>query len=139
MVLLAGALLLCAVFAFGAGTLGWLGLAGACLVLVVALASFPVRGRGGQQRLLDLLVVATGGWTVVASRAFTAGNLHWLMFASAWAWLALGTLGIALAAADASRAIALLPDEDPGAAPAEHPPSRLRGRVVAAPGPRSRR
>lgn len=94
--LLAGSLLLSACFAFGAGTLGWLGLAAGCAVLVVLLGAFAVRGRGWPQRGLDLLTAILASWTIVAARAFTGSSLRWLTVGEAFALLGLGVLGLVI-------------------------------------------
>jgi hypothetical protein len=142
-VLLAGALLLAASLSFAAATTSWLGLGAACAVLVIVLAALPVRGRGPVQRCFDLIVLAVAAWSVVAARAFAADTARWLMFASAWAWLAAGALAQAIAALELARALRRLAPVGGSAAGAPaaegHPESRARVGTNAHPGARSRR
>jgi hypothetical protein len=81
-VLLAGAFLVSASFAFDAETTGWLALAVGCLTTLTVLGAFALRGRGTPQRAFDVCVLVTALWTVVASRVFAGAELKWLSFAS---------------------------------------------------------
>lgn len=93
--LVVGAALACCALAMPPYVAGWLGLAAGAVVLIATLAGFATRGRGSVQRALDLLVGLLATWTVVASRTFAAGReLHWLMFASAAAFVLLAVEGL---------------------------------------------
>jgi hypothetical protein len=81
LVLLAGAFLACAAFAFTAGTIAWIALGIGATTLLAVLCAFAVRGRGTTQRAFDACIVLTATWTVVASRVFAAGDQKWLSFA----------------------------------------------------------
>lgn len=116
-VLLAGAFLAPVRFAFEAPAVKWLvfGLGAACLI-VVALA-FLVRGRGSAQRLLDLLIVATGAWTVVSSLTYAPATVGWLALGEGGTLAILAAIGLCLHEARMERAVgqlAVVPDGDRG-------------------------
>jgi hypothetical protein len=79
-VMIAAETLVAFALAFRAGVLGWLGFGLGCLVVVVVLAAFVVRGRGVAQRVVDVLIVLAGGWLIVASRSFGGVPLKWISF-----------------------------------------------------------
>jgi hypothetical protein len=93
-VLLAGAFLVAASFAFGEEVLGWVGLAVGCVVVLTVLVTFAVRGRGIAQRALDACVVLAGAWTIVAARTFADGTLRWLTFAEGAALAFIAVAGL---------------------------------------------
>jgi cation transport ATPase len=93
-VLLAGAALAVASFAFDAPTTGWLMLGLACLAAVTVLVAFPLRGRGPAQRCLDALVLVAAAWAIVASRAFDGSTLTWLAFSTGATFATLATAGM---------------------------------------------
>jgi uncharacterized membrane protein len=80
--LLCGAFIVCASFAFGPETIGWLALGVGALVAIVIAAAFATRGRGAAQRAFDVCIFLTGVWMLVASRTFGGADLKWLTFAS---------------------------------------------------------
>lgn len=82
-VLLAGAFLACASFAFSVHTIAWLAFGVGCLTLLTVLGAFAIRARGTPQRAFDACVFVIGAWTVVASRCFSGDTEKWLSFASA--------------------------------------------------------
>lgn len=82
-VLLVGAFLACASFAFAPSVIGWLAFAVGCLTLLTVLGVFPIRGRGTPQRVFDACVLLIAAWTIVASRCFAGSTEKWLSFASA--------------------------------------------------------
>ena len=94
LVLIAGAVLTAASLGFGAATAAWVALGVGCFAVVVVLAVFPVAGRGGAQRLVDLCAVVTGAWTIVSSRTFGGVTQHWLVFAEGALLAALGVTGL---------------------------------------------
>jgi hypothetical protein len=96
LLLIIGLLLVAAAPAFAPSTVGWLGLAAGCAVVVVILATFAVPGRGLIQRALDVLAVSGAGWTIVACRVFEQHTARRLAFASGWLFAALGTIGLIL-------------------------------------------
>jgi hypothetical protein len=81
-VLITGAFLAAATFAFPLGVIGWLGLAAGCVIAATVLAGFATSGRGIFQRSVDCLLAVLAAWTIVASRGFDGETLRWLMFAS---------------------------------------------------------
>lgn len=82
-VLLLGAGLATASFAFAAGTVSWLAFAvGATVVLTIA-AGFAMRERGVAQRAFDAGMLLVAVWTIVSSRVFHGVAEDWLAFASA--------------------------------------------------------
>jgi hypothetical protein len=81
-VLLGGAFLACASFAFGATVVGWLALATGALLAVTVLGAFATRERGVAQRSFDVCVLVIAAWTIVSSRTFSGSTESWLAFAS---------------------------------------------------------
>jgi hypothetical protein len=104
-VLLLGAFLAAATFAFAGSTLAWLGLGVSATVLVLLLVAFALHGRGGTQRALDIAQMVAAAWTVVGSRTFTDPTRHWLLFGFAAFATAAGTAGLAIHEARAERAL----------------------------------
>jgi hypothetical protein len=94
LVLLVGGFLTAASFAFASDVLGWIGLAAGCVIVVGVLAAFAVRGRGIAQRALDLCIVLSGAWAIVASRSFTDETLRWLTFAEGAILITLAVAGL---------------------------------------------
>jgi hypothetical protein len=82
LVLLGGAFLACASFAFGANVVGWLALALGALLALTVLGAFATRERGAAQRSLDVCVLVVAVWTIVSSRTFSGSTESWLSFAS---------------------------------------------------------
>lgn len=87
---LGGALAACSLV-FSPGVVRWMALGAGCAAVVITLAGFAARGRGAMQRSLDVFVVATGAWTIVASCAYAGSTLRWLSFS---AGAALGLLAV---------------------------------------------
>lgn len=72
----------------------WLALGAGCMVFVVTLIAFAVRGRGVVQRTLDAVLATLAVWTVIAACAFTGATLRWLSFSAAFAFWGLGICGL---------------------------------------------
>jgi hypothetical protein len=72
----------------------WLALGTGCAAVVITLAAFATRGRGLAQRMLDVIVVALGAWTIVASCAYTGHTLRWLSFSEGAALVLLAVSGL---------------------------------------------
>jgi hypothetical protein len=96
LVLVCGAFLAAASFAFSARALGWVGLGMGCAVVLVVLIGFAIRGRGIAQRCIDALQFATGAFTVVAARVFHGATLHWLTLAEGATLAALAVIGLVI-------------------------------------------
>lgn len=94
---------------YAATSARWLGFAGACAVTAIVLVAFAFRGRGVAQRVVDVVALATAGWTVVAALCFTAPTARWLCFAAGWAFAGFGMIGLALEHAAWRRALVHLP------------------------------
>lgn len=80
LVLIVAAVLVSFSLVFGPGVLAWVAFGLGCLVVVVVLAAFPVRGRGLAQRIVDVLIALAGGWVIVASRCFAGAPVKWISF-----------------------------------------------------------
>jgi hypothetical protein len=93
-VLLAGAFLAAASFAFAAAALGWIDVAAGCLAVLVVLAAFTRRGRGPAQRWLDAVAALGSSWAIVAARTFSGATLRWLTFANGVTLLAVGVVAL---------------------------------------------
>lgn len=107
LVLIAGVMLVAFSLVFGSRVLGWVGLGLGCLVVVIVLAAFPVRGRGVPQRIVDALVLVGAGWLIVATRSFSGPPLKWICFGTG-ATLALLAL-VGLVAHEVSMELAVRP------------------------------
>jgi hypothetical protein len=81
-VLLGGAFLACASFAFSANVVGWLALAFGALIALTVLGAFATRERGAAQRSFDVGVLVIAAWTIVSCRTFSGSTESWLTFAS---------------------------------------------------------
>jgi hypothetical protein len=106
LILVAAAAVVPLAIGLDAGTVGWIGLGAGCLATVVALVAFPLPGRGRGQRWLDVLTALLGGWTIVASRAFSGDTVRWLVFASACALFGLALAGLTAHEGRSRRALA---------------------------------
>lgn len=79
---------------FSLGVVGWLSLGGACATVATLFIAFVFAGRGPVQRTLDVIAVAIGAWTIVASRSFGGDTLRWLSFSGAAAIFGLAMVGL---------------------------------------------
>jgi uncharacterized membrane protein len=114
--------------------LGWLTLGFGALATTTSLAVFPVYARSAGQRVGDVVIMVIGGWTIVASRAFSGSSLRWLGFAGGAAIAAVSLLALTGAALLTTRGLARLESRTPtdgaeardlaaggnGSVPAEH-------------------
>ncbi len=93
-VLLLGAFLAAASFAFAPPTVGWLALAVGAVAGLCVLAAFAMRERGVAQRAFDACTLPLAAWTVVSSRVFAGAAERWLAFASAATLVLLAFAGL---------------------------------------------
>lgn len=92
--LVAGLLIVVAVFAFRVPALAWIAFGLATVVVVGVLAAFATPARGGPARAVDVLLVLVGIWAILASRVFGGQTNRWLDFACGVAVAVLGGLGL---------------------------------------------
>jgi len=92
-VLLLGAGLLVALFAFAEPTAGWIALGAGSAAVVMALYSFAASDQGVYQRLADGLICALGAWAIVAARVMNYRGT-WLLFGAGAGLAALGAIGL---------------------------------------------
>lgn len=92
--LVAGALIVIGVFAFGPTAYAWITFGLATLAVVAVLAAFAMPQRGALPRVIDVLLVLAGSWTILASRVFAGSANRWLDFAGGVAIAALGAVGL---------------------------------------------
>jgi hypothetical protein len=93
--LLLGQLLTLSAFAFGYRTVSGIALGVGCIAVLTVLGGFATAGRGSLQRGIDVLVLAGGAWTIVASRVFAGPALNkWLSVADGAMLLCLGLCGL---------------------------------------------
>jgi hypothetical protein len=120
---------------FGPGVTRWVALGTGCAAVVITLAGFATRGRGPGQRSLDVIVVALGAWTIVASCAFTVHTLRWLSFSEGAALALLGVSGLishqVLVARELRLAVAAWEARDARAPTELHQPVPARPDVAA--------
>jgi hypothetical protein len=92
--LLAGAVLVALTLGLATTAAGWVALGSGCLVAVVTLIAFAVRGRGHGQRAIDVVLIAVATWTIVSSRTFDGAPLKWLTIANGCAMAAFALTGL---------------------------------------------
>jgi hypothetical protein len=89
----AGGFLVVASQSFAYPTFEWLAFA-IGIAAVVLSGGIALKGRGNVQRGLDLLIGATGAWTIVETLLFSGATNTWLGFASGAAFVALALAGL---------------------------------------------
>jgi hypothetical protein len=82
-VMLLGAFLAVASFAFAPRTVAWLAFAVGIVTALTALTAFAMRERGIPQRVFDGCTLLVAAWTIVCARVFGGITEDWLAFASA--------------------------------------------------------
>lgn len=91
----AGALIVISALTFRSSAAAWITLGLATLALLAGLAGFATPDQGVGPRLIEVLLVLGGAWTIVAARAFSGPHLvRWLCFADGVMIWALGGLGL---------------------------------------------
>lgn len=80
LVLIASAVLVTFSLVFPPAVVAWIALGLGSLVAVIVLAAFAMRGRGVGQRIVDVLMILSGAWLIVASRTFSGAPLKWITF-----------------------------------------------------------
>ncbi len=93
LVLLLGAGLVVATFAFSPTTAGWVGLGVGGAAALVALCSFALPHQGAYQRIADVVICTVGVWAIVAARVLTTDG-RWLEFSAGAGLAALGAVGL---------------------------------------------
>jgi hypothetical protein len=93
LVLLLGAGLVVATFAFSAPTAGWIGVGVGAAAVLIALYSFALPHQGVYQRTADVVICAVGAWAIAAACVLTAGG-RWLEFSAGAGLAALGAIGL---------------------------------------------
>ncbi|HTZ87433.1 MAG TPA: hypothetical protein VMB05_12270 [Solirubrobacteraceae bacterium] len=93
-VLLIGASLATACFAFEARAVAWLAFAAGAGVVLTVVVTFAMRERGVTQRVFDGFVLLLAAWTIVFSLTFAPNVVHWLAFASAATLVLLAFAGL---------------------------------------------
>jgi hypothetical protein len=93
LVLLLGAGLVVATFAFSATTSDWVGVGAGGASALVALYSFALPHQGAYQRIADVVICVVGAWAIVAARVLTPGG-RWLEFSAGAGLAALGAIGL---------------------------------------------
>lgn len=107
-VLVLAAVLVTLSLTFRPAVVGWLALGLGCAMTVVTLIGFAFGGRGMVQRVLDVLILAIGVWTIVSARAFFGDAVRWLSFSNAVALWALAVLGLIVHEVSVERDVAVL-------------------------------
>jgi hypothetical protein len=93
LVLLLGAGLVVATFAFSATTSDWVGVGVGGAAALVALYSFALPHQGAYQRTADVVICVVGAWAIVAARVLTPGG-RWPEFSAGAGLAALGAIGL---------------------------------------------
>ncbi len=94
LVVLLGGWLAVARFALPAGPTRWLTLGTGCAVTAGVALAFLFRGRGVFQRSLDVVMILTGAWTIVAAVTFFGPVGRALTLGEGCAFAGLGLLGL---------------------------------------------
>jgi hypothetical protein len=89
-ILIIGASLASARFAFDADTVRWIAFGSGAGALIIVAAAFLTYGRGPVQRALDAVAALIAGWTTVSALTFATPVVGWLAVGEggALAWLA---------------------------------------------------
>jgi hypothetical protein len=103
-VLLLGAGLVVALFAFSRTTVDWVGLGAGAASIVLALYSFAQRHQGIYQRIADVAICAIGAWAIVAARVMSYHG-RWMEFGAGTALAALGAIGLVVREAGLARGL----------------------------------
>jgi hypothetical protein len=93
LVLLLGAGVVIATFAFSPTTADWVGVGAGGAAVLVALYSFALPHQGAYQRTADVVICVVGAWAIVAGRVLTPGG-RWLEFSAGAGLAALGAIGL---------------------------------------------
>jgi hypothetical protein len=101
---LLGAGLVVIVFALSANAVDWVGLGVGGAAMMAAFASFALADQGVYQRVADVVICATGAWTIVAARVLTY-NGRWLEFGAGAGLAALGAVGLVVREASLARGL----------------------------------
>lgn len=96
LVALAAGFIVVASFVFAPSVAAWVAFAFAIAVLGVTLGAQLDRGRGLEQRALDVLMGALSGTMIGVSIVYGAPTVKWLVFALALGWLANAVGGLTL-------------------------------------------
>jgi hypothetical protein len=94
-VLLLGAALLVALFAFGRPLADWVAVGAGAGAVVMALYSFACADQGVYQRVADVAIALIGTWAIVAARVMNAPGV-WLIFGAGAGLAALGAIGLVM-------------------------------------------
>ena len=92
-VLIVGAGLLVALFAFPMPTADWIALGAGAVAVVMALYSFAATDQGIYQRIADTLICLLGAWAIVAARVMNYQG-RWLVFGAGVGLAVLGAVGL---------------------------------------------
>jgi hypothetical protein len=92
-VLLVGAGLLIALFAFPMSAAEWIALGAGAVAVVMALYSFAATDQGIYQRIADTLICLLGVWAIVAARVMDYQG-KWLLFGAGAGLAVLGAVGL---------------------------------------------
>lgn len=92
-VLLIGAGLVVACFAFSNATAIWVSVGAGGTAIILALANFAVAHQGAYQRIADVLIALLGAWAIVGARVLDDHG-RWMHFSAGVALAALGALGL---------------------------------------------
>jgi hypothetical protein len=92
-ILILGAGLAVALFAFSRTTAHWLALGVGASAAVMALYSFASVNQGIYQRIADVVICALGAWAIVAAVVMNDRSV-WLMFGAAGGLAILGAIGL---------------------------------------------
>jgi hypothetical protein len=103
-VVLLGAGLVVIVFALSAPAAEWVGLGVGGAAILAALYGFALADQGAYQRVADVVICATGAWTIVAARVLTY-NGRWLEVGAGAGLAALGAVGLVVREASLARGL----------------------------------
>lgn len=93
-ILIIGAFLAAARFAFDSETARWIAFGAGAGVVVIVAAAFLTYGRGPLQRAIDVVTALVAGWTVVSALTFPAPVIGWMAVGEGGALAALAAAGL---------------------------------------------
>ena len=93
LILLLGAGLVIATFAFSHATAGWVALGVGAGGVLLAAHNFALPHQGVYQRTADIMIAVVSGWAIVAAQVMTYEH-RWLETAAGLGLVALGAVGL---------------------------------------------
>jgi hypothetical protein len=108
LILLLGAGLVIATFAFSHATAGWVALSVGSAGVLLAAHNFALPHQGAYQRTADVVIAVVSAWAIVAAQVMTYGH-RWLETGAGLGLSALGAIGLVVRETHLSRRLDIDP------------------------------